>query len=428
MLHMTGHQRENFWAIGAIALVVFAVLSGVGEAAAAVKSKPDATYQTNGRVRAIAYAGGVVYIGGTFTSVRPPAAPLGSGEVARNRLAAFNESTGALLPWNPNADGEVWSLAVTGQTVYTGGKFLNIGGQARSRLAAIDASTGAVKTWNPGANGAVYAVRAGPSGNVFAGGAFTLVKGNGRKHLAEIRPDGTLTSWHPAVTQVSDTCPPRCSPFVSSLAFSNDGSALYFGGHFGLVEGIGRNNAAEVQLGSGSVLPWDPDVLGTGAGKNPNQANKVWEVEICSDRAYICGDYWSLDGFQRHPNLAAVDLVNGNLLDEFTATTDGNTPACRLREGLLYIGGHYQRAGPNSAWVFVPGQKATLTGTGSFKRDHFAAVDPVTGAIDAWAPSVNSTLGIHEITAGTQHLGIGGDFTKAGGVSQQGFAQFADSG
>src|SRR6476619_2942233 len=121
MFHMTGHQRENFWAIGAIALVVLAVLSGVGEAAAAVKSKPDATYQTNGRVRAIAYAGGVVYIGGTFTSVRPPGAPLGSGEVARNRLAAFDESTGALLPWNPNADGDVWSLAVTGQTVYTGG-------------------------------------------------------------------------------------------------------------------------------------------------------------------------------------------------------------------------------------------------------------------------------------------------------------------
>ena len=38
------------------------------------------------------------------------------------------------------------------------------------------------------------------------------------------------------------------------------------------------------------------------------------------------------------------------------------------------------------------------------------------------------SLGIHEITAGTQHLAIGGDFSKAGGVFQQGFAQFADSG
>src|SRR4029079_3390467 len=99
--------------------------------------------------------------------------------------------------------------------------------------------------------------------------AFTLVKGNGRKHLAEIRPDGTLTSWHPAATQVSDTCPPRCSTLLSRLAFSNDGSALYFGGHFGLVEGIGRNNAAEVQLGSGSVLPWCAAVLGDwGCEKN----------------------------------------------------------------------------------------------------------------------------------------------------------------
>src|SRR6266508_4250233 len=56
------------------------------------------TWQTNGTVWALAYANGVVYASGDFTSVRPPGAALGTGEVARNHLAAFNASTGDLLP------------------------------------------------------------------------------------------------------------------------------------------------------------------------------------------------------------------------------------------------------------------------------------------------------------------------------------------
>ncbi|MGF7473793.1 hypothetical protein WFJ45_23970, partial [Salmonella enterica subsp. enterica serovar Minnesota] len=51
-------------------------------------------------------ANGVVYAGGDFTSVRPPGSPLGSGEVARNRLAAFSASTGNLITsFNPDVNG-----------------------------------------------------------------------------------------------------------------------------------------------------------------------------------------------------------------------------------------------------------------------------------------------------------------------------------
>jgi hypothetical protein len=72
-------------------------------------------------------------------------------------------------------------------------------------------------------------------------------------------------------------------------------------------------------------------------------------VELAADRAYPCGDYWSLDGLERHPNLAAVDLNDGHLLTSFDATTDGGTPACQLIGGFLYLGEHYQHVGPNSA-------------------------------------------------------------------------------
>jgi hypothetical protein len=418
--------RRLRWTLAIVGACMAALVALVPPAGADVKVKPSPTYQTNGRVRAIAYANGIVYIGGQFTSLRPAAAPPGSGEVARSRLAALDVTTGALLPWNPGADGTVWSLDVAGGVVYIGGAFANVAGQPRSRLAAVT-SGGGVTTWNPVANGPVHELRVGPNGSIYAGGAFTVVGGKGRKRLAEVRPAGTVTSWAPKVEQVAgSTCPPRCSPFVTSLDFSADGATLYVGGHFGLVNTVGRNNGAAVDRVTGALRPWNPDVFGTGAGKNPNQANKLWDVEIGGDRAYVCGDYWSLDGFQRHPNLAAVDLTAGHIVEEFDATTDGNTAACTLHNGRLYVGGHFQLAGPNSAWVFIPGQKATLTGSGSLRRNHIAALDPMTGAIDAWNPGANSTLGVHILQSGPSQLGSGGDFTRTGGLDQQGYAQFAN--
>ena len=67
-----------------------------------VRSEPQrqvaSSWQTDGTVWALASAKGVVYVGGGFTSVRPPGVALnGTGQVARSYLAAFNASTGALI-------------------------------------------------------------------------------------------------------------------------------------------------------------------------------------------------------------------------------------------------------------------------------------------------------------------------------------------
>jgi plastocyanin len=384
--------------------------------AAPFNPSPDSTWQTDGRVRSILYVGNTVYIAGEFTQVIPPG---GGAGVARNHVAAFNLSSGQLLPWDPNADGIVWSLDVLNGTIYMGGEFQNVGGVARPYAAAVDATTGLVMPWNPQPDGNVNVVKVSPTGTLVLGGAFGKIGTKVRNSLAQVATDGTVLQWNPSVKQVSgSTCPPRCAPFVVSLAFSPDGQTLYFGGHFGLVGGVGRNNAAAVNFASGALLPWNPDVFGQGVGKNPNQANKVWHIELAPDRAFICGDYWSLDGFQRHPNLAAVDLTNGHLIPSFDATTDGNTPACLYRNGLLYIGGHFQFVGPNSAWVFQEGQKAELTGPGSIVRNHIAAVDATTGAVDAWNPSADSVLGLHTFSQSANQIAAGGDFTRIGARDQ----------
>ena len=54
------------------------------------------SWQTNNTVWAIAPVNGDVYVGGSFTSVRPPGDPAGTGEVASTYLAEFDASTGAL--------------------------------------------------------------------------------------------------------------------------------------------------------------------------------------------------------------------------------------------------------------------------------------------------------------------------------------------
>src|SRR5919202_4424523 len=126
-----------------------------------VNGAPSSSWQTNGTVLALAYANGAIYVGGDFTSVRPPGAAAGTGEVARDHLAAFDATTGDLLPFNPDVDATVWALVASpdGGTVYAGGDFSSVGGVPAGRLAAFDTATGAQLTdWAPQADNGVRAL------------------------------------------------------------------------------------------------------------------------------------------------------------------------------------------------------------------------------------------------------------------------------
>ena len=59
-------------------------------------------------------------------------------------------------------------------------------------------------------------------------------------------------------------------------------------------------------------------------------------------------------------------------------------------------------------------------------RDHLLALDSTTGALQAWHPAANSSLGTFTIAAGSGFVATGGDFTKLGGVAQQGFGEFQE--
>jgi trimeric autotransporter adhesin len=93
-------------------------------------------------VRSIVVDGGIVYVGGEgFLAI---------GGQQRKCLAALDAGTGLATPWNPNSDGNVFTLALSAGLLYVGGNFSSIGGQPRESIAALDAGTAAATSWNPG--------------------------------------------------------------------------------------------------------------------------------------------------------------------------------------------------------------------------------------------------------------------------------------
>ena len=60
-------------------------------------------------------------------------------------------------------------------------------------------------------------------------------------------------------------------------------------------------------------------------------------------------------------------------------------------------------------------------------RDHLLALDETTG--NTWRPGIRARtacLGVFALAGGDGTLEAGGDFTKIGGVTQQGFGEFPE--
>jgi len=115
----------------------------------------------------------------------------------RNNIAALNASTGLATNWNPNADGWVNALVVSGATVYAGVVFQQIGGESRSCMAALDAATGVASSEDWSAGGSVNALTVSGT-TLYAGGSFASIGGQPRNYIrSHRRGDGHCNRLEP---------------------------------------------------------------------------------------------------------------------------------------------------------------------------------------------------------------------------------------
>ena len=190
-----------------------------------------------------------VYICGNFTIV----GGLTRGGIARIPLTS---TTGAVdESWNPNANNSIGLMALYNSYIYICGLFTTVGGLSRNRIARIPltSTTGVVdESWDPNSNGNIYSIVL-DSSNVYIGGAFTTINSLTRNRIARI----PLTSTTGAVDTSWD---PNASDTVYSIAL--DTSYIYIGGEFTTIGGEPRNRIARIPLTSTTGVvdeSWNPN-------------------------------------------------------------------------------------------------------------------------------------------------------------------------
>jgi hypothetical protein len=321
---------------------------------------PNASWVSGtGVIKCLAVAGGVVYAGGDFSTI---------GGASRSNIAALDPTTGTATTWNPTSSATVNTLTVSGGGVYVGGQFSNIGGSPRSFLAALDPATGAAQFWNPSANGGVSTLLVSGS-IVYVGGDFTSVGGQAHNRIAALNnTNGAASPWDP-----------NANSTVRAIAVS--GSTVYAGGDFSTVGGASRSQLAALDATTGTARAWDPHPAGT-----------VYVLQAAPHAVFVGGMFSSVNLTLRR-SLAALDLTSGNPTQwDPNPSSFANLYSLAIDDGIVYVGG------------------VNMSTIGGTTRTNVAAVDTSAGLATTWNPTAN--LAVRGITVLNGVVYIGGDFTS----------------
>lgn len=374
---------------------------------------PDKTPAVNdGEVDAILEVGGVVVVGGTFTSVTP----VGGSATARTNLFAFDKSTGALVEgFAPVVNGAVNDLqpGPTPGSVYAAGAFSQLNGAATSKVVLLDLTTGrAVSGFRAAAlNGIVNTIVKRDS-RIFIGGHFTTAGGVPHVGIAAI--SATTGGVDPYVSnQVAERhnnsgSGAQAPVGVRDMDVSADGSRLVAIGNFRKVDGLARDQVVMLSLGesSSTVTPdwntngynhlcfsWAYDSYMRGVSFSPDGSYFVVATTGGQNAGSLCDAAARFETSASGANIAPtwVDYSGGDTLWGVTVT-----------ESAVYVGGH-QRWMNNSLG-------SDYAGAGAVPRAGIAALSTETGIPLRWNPGRNPRgAAVYALHATSQGLWMGSD-------------------
>jgi hypothetical protein len=320
-------------------------------------------------VRCLEVIDTVVYFGGSFTQI--------AANIPRANIAAVRRSDGGVIVWYPDANGVVYAMAASGDTIAIGGTFTTAGGETRHNIAAVLRTSNSALAWAPSLGGTVRALKGtGPA--IIAGGDFNILGGQRRNSLAAFDAStGVATSWAPALL----------GNYVYAMALNSH--SLYVAGAFTKVGSENRTNLASFTRSTGELRYWT---------STPN--NIVRALAANDSTVYIGGDFTTMSSVSRN-RLARVGALTGALDASWNPGAGNQVRALLLHGNTLYVGGAF-------------------TSCGGASRNRIASIDSATAKATSWNPGMDGD--VLSLAARDTVIYAGGMFYFAGGVDRRGIA------
>ena len=394
-----------------------------------VSSDALPTAQLDGVAWQQVVVGDTVYVAGKFTKARPAGAAAGSQTVTRNNVLAYRLSTGELLPFSANLNGQALAIAASpdGSRIYVGGEFTSVNGQARSRIVALNAADGSViSSFNPKVGATVRAL-ATAGDTVYAGGIFSNVGSVSRSRLAAFRAgDGALLPWNP-----------KTDNRVNALVVSPDGRQVVIGGAFSTLNGSNRPG-----FGLGRVDAVTGANLSLGVNNTVrNAGNDAAILSLSSDGTNFYGTgyiYRAANGTGNLEGSFSGKWGDGNL--QWVEDCHGDTYGIWASSTAVYIAGHnhdcrnfggFPEVNPRVEHRAIAVSKAA---TGVLAKDTQgwpSFTGTAAPSMLNWFPDLDTgtasgqSQGPWAVAGNEQYVAMAGEFRNVNNKPQQGLVRFA---